>query len=166
VKAEGQNEMIVKVERILSKKDIESFIVVSDEEADSTVGDVQNEMIGDKSRERSTIAKELSLLYSCSNIKGLETDISISFSACDETLHAIQLMSVKDESLVQLLKVDNRFSNLAPLESRLLTESVLGAITQRLNFCCQAVGACVAKLGNYIADRCAKCGLLVRTEAH
>ena len=56
-------------------------------------GDALNEIIynqiGEISRqERSTIAKEVSLLYSSSNIKGLEKDISISFSTCDETLHA------------------------------------------------------------------------------
>ena len=117
VKAEGQNEMIVKVERILSKKDIESFTVVSDEEAYSTVGDVQNEMISDKSRERSTIAKELSLLYSCSNIKGLETDISISFSACDETLHA--------HSLILMLR--------SPVFRAMLSNEYQESITKNIN---------------------------------
>ena len=67
------NELIVKVEGIL-------------------FGDVQNEMIGDKSKERtqerSTIAKEVSLLYSSSDIEGIEKDISISFSTCDQILHA------------------------------------------------------------------------------
>ena len=76
-------------------------------------GEVENVVIRKRRRERdqekSTVASEVSLLLSSNSIKGLEKDVSISFSSSDEKLYAHSFILMLRSPVFRAMLLSDRF---------------------------------------------------------